>query len=102
MRKPPPTSTASPRETTTSLPRATARTVSMTAAALLLTANPASAPVIRRSRSVEVGVARSALARREVHFEVAVARDGAVGSLGRLRAQPARVLGWYGARRRWR
>ena len=45
MRKAPPISTSSPRETITSLPRARAAIVSSTAAALLLTTVAASAPV---------------------------------------------------------
>ena len=66
MRKAPPISTSSPRETITSLPRASAASVSSTAAALLLTTVAASAPVsvvsrssTRLSRSPRPPVARS-------------------------------------------
>ena len=45
IRKPPPISTASPRDTMTRLPAAAAASPSMTADALLLTTNAASAPV---------------------------------------------------------
>ena len=66
MRKAPPISTSSPRETTTSLPGARVDSVSSTAAALLLTMVAASAPVssqiscsTRSSRSPRPPVSRS-------------------------------------------
>ena len=46
MRNPPPISTSSPREITTSRPAARPARISMIAAALLLTTSAASAPVI--------------------------------------------------------
>ena len=61
MRNPPPISTSSPRETTTSLPRASVSSASSTAAAQLLTTSAASAPVRRRSRPLDMRVARAAL-----------------------------------------
>ena len=72
IRKPPPISTACPRETITSRSFAKAERASRTALALLFTARASSAPVRRRSRSGDVVVAGSPRPLLEPVLQVAV------------------------------
>ena len=103
-RKPPPISTSSPRDTMTSRPRASAASASSTAAALLFTTIPASAPHTLREQPRRHGRDASRASPR-VHavLEVRVrARDlRRVGRIAPWR-RAARVRGWCAAGRRSR
>ena len=89
IRKAPPISISSPRDTTTSRPRASDSSASRTAAALLLTTSEASAPDSRQSRRVHVLVARAARASR--------GRRARGSSSGRRRRRAARAPPGRGA-----
>ena len=69
MRKAPPISMSSPRDTTASRPLASVLRHSSTAAALLLTTVASSAPVNAHSKDADVVVALAALAGLQVEFE---------------------------------
>ncbi len=93
-RKPPPISTSSPRDTITSRPRASAPRASSTAAALLLTTMPASAPHAW-ARSVPACSwrdPRAPASRRYSRFEYPVATSAAAASEpGSMGARPRLV-----------
>ena len=90
MRKAPPISISSPRETMTSLPWARVFKPSSTAAALLLTTVAASAPVRSTSSCSKRLFALAALAGGEIVFQIdRITGHGDHGIDGRLRQQRA-------------
>ena len=99
MRKAPPISISSPRETIASRPRARVLTASRTAAALLLTTVASSAPVSSTMQVAHDGVALAALAAVEVELERQGVAHGGDGGLDCLLGEqrPAEVGVQHGA-----